>query len=163
MNEATGKKKVYREKSLERVSSPEELNHYIRVVNPGVWVFLSAVIVLLAGALIWSATLRLETRSVPAAAVVKNGTMALYVTAEDRLDVREGMTLKIAENEYVLPEPEFNAVKLFPENDGAVMGIIGADGSEYAYATRFEIDLPNGVFSAAITTDEVSPLSLIFN
>lgn len=46
-------KSIFREKSLERIESPEQLNNYIKVANPGVWVILSAIIVLLAGMLAW--------------------------------------------------------------------------------------------------------------
>lgn len=45
---------VFREKSMERVSSPEELNDYIRVTTPSVWLVLAALILLLAGMLAWS-------------------------------------------------------------------------------------------------------------
>lgn len=40
---------IFRQKSLDRVSSPEQLNDYVRVSNPGVWTILLAVIVLLIG------------------------------------------------------------------------------------------------------------------
>ena len=45
---------IFREKSLERVSSPEQMDEYIRVTTPSVWVALIALAVLLAGFLIWS-------------------------------------------------------------------------------------------------------------
>ena len=45
---------IFREKSLERVSSPEELNDYIRVTTPSVWVVLAATILLLLGMIVWS-------------------------------------------------------------------------------------------------------------
>ena len=45
---------IFRKKSLERVSSPEQLNDYIRVTTPSVWLILLALIVLLAGMLVWS-------------------------------------------------------------------------------------------------------------
>ena len=41
---------IFRKKSLDRISSPEQLNDYIRVANPGIWMILAAVIILLAGA-----------------------------------------------------------------------------------------------------------------
>lgn len=41
------------QKSLNRVKSPEDLNDYIRVANPGVWLVLVAVVILLAGVCIW--------------------------------------------------------------------------------------------------------------
>ena len=39
---------------MERVSSPEQLNDYIRVTTPSVWIVLLAVIILLVGMLTWS-------------------------------------------------------------------------------------------------------------
>ena len=40
---------LFRQKTLDRISSPEKLTDYLRVTNPGIWIFLAAVIVLLAG------------------------------------------------------------------------------------------------------------------
>ena len=45
---------IFREKSMERVSSPEALNDYIRVTTPSVWVVLAALVILLVGMLAWS-------------------------------------------------------------------------------------------------------------
>lgn len=45
--------KIFREKSLDRVSSPEQLNDYIRVTTPSIWVVLFAMLILLFGMIIW--------------------------------------------------------------------------------------------------------------
>ncbi len=45
---------IFRKKSLERVSGPEELNDYMRVTTPSVWIVLAALVILLAGMLAWS-------------------------------------------------------------------------------------------------------------
>ncbi|MBQ9361529.1 MAG: hypothetical protein IJT96_10905 [Lachnospiraceae bacterium] len=47
--------RLFREKSIERVSSPEQLDDYIRVTHPGVWMILLAIIILLAGVIVWAA------------------------------------------------------------------------------------------------------------
>ena len=44
---------LFRQKSIDRVSSPEKLDDYIRVTTPSVWIALIAMILLLAGALFW--------------------------------------------------------------------------------------------------------------
>lgn len=44
---------LFRKSSMDRVSSPEQLNDYIRVTSPGVWLVLAADIVLLMGACVW--------------------------------------------------------------------------------------------------------------
>ncbi len=45
---------LFRKKSLDRISSPEELNDYIRVTTPSVWLILVATVILLLGMLAWS-------------------------------------------------------------------------------------------------------------
>ncbi|MBQ7577084.1 MAG: hypothetical protein IJT21_02335 [Synergistaceae bacterium] len=36
-----------------RITSPEQLNNYIRISNPGVWIILGAIIAFLAGLFVW--------------------------------------------------------------------------------------------------------------
>ncbi len=45
---------IFRKKSMDRVSSPEALNDYIRVTTPSVWIVLIALVLLLLGMLAWS-------------------------------------------------------------------------------------------------------------
>ena len=44
---------IFRKKSIDKVSSPEKLDDYIRVTTPGVWIVLIAIVLLLIGAVIW--------------------------------------------------------------------------------------------------------------
>lgn len=44
---------LFRKKSLDRVSSPEQLNDYIRVTTPSVWLVMLGLVILLAGMLVW--------------------------------------------------------------------------------------------------------------
>ena len=66
------KKQIFRQKSLERMNTPESLNNYIRVTTPAVWVVLIAVILLIVGAFVWAASVKLATKTITGAAVVKN-------------------------------------------------------------------------------------------
>ena len=45
---------IFRQKSMDQVSSPEQLNDYIRVTTPSVWLVLAVIILLLAGMVTWS-------------------------------------------------------------------------------------------------------------
>ncbi|MBR1740449.1 MAG: hypothetical protein IJ733_01000 [Lachnospiraceae bacterium] len=47
-------KSIFREKSLKRISSPEQMDDYIRVTSPSVWLILMAMIVLLIGIVVWA-------------------------------------------------------------------------------------------------------------
>ena len=44
---------IFRQKSIDKVSSPEKLDDYIRVTKPSVWMTLAAVGVLLVGTIVW--------------------------------------------------------------------------------------------------------------
>ena len=52
---------LFRKSSIDRVNSPEQLNEYIRVANPGVWLILAAVVALLVGVVIWGVWGTIET------------------------------------------------------------------------------------------------------
>lgn len=47
---------LFRKTSLERISSPEKLNDYIKVSNPSVWMVILALCIFLGGFLYWSIT-----------------------------------------------------------------------------------------------------------
>ncbi len=57
-----GNSAVYREKAMNRISSPESLNDYIRVTTPSVWIVLGVVIALLVGILGWTVFGTVEAR-----------------------------------------------------------------------------------------------------
>ena len=44
---------VFRKKSLERISSPEQINDYIRVITPGMWILLIVIILLVIAGITW--------------------------------------------------------------------------------------------------------------
>ena len=79
---------VFRKKSIDKVTSPEQLNDYVRVSNPGVWMVLAAIIVLLAGVCVWGMLARLETK-LDTAAVSKDGQTVLIVKEGDITSVEE--------------------------------------------------------------------------
>ena len=45
---------IFREKSLNKMKSPENLDDYIKVTNFNLWMLLGAIIILICGFLIWS-------------------------------------------------------------------------------------------------------------
>ncbi len=50
------KQNIFRKTSLDRISSPEGLNDYIKVSRPSLWLILGAIAVLLAAAIFWGCT-----------------------------------------------------------------------------------------------------------
>ena len=51
---------LFRRKSLDRISSPEELHDYMRVTSPRLWMLLTAIVVLLAGFTVYASMTTME-------------------------------------------------------------------------------------------------------
>lgn len=157
-------KQIFREKSVERVSSPEQLSDYIRVSNPSVWMTLAAIIVLLAGVCVWGFLGRLETK-VSAAALAQSGSIVCYVKEADAAKVETGMTVRIGENEFTVKNVSASpvAVKQGEEFSEYLLHVGGLQVGEWVYEVILDGSLADGVYSAEIVVDSVSPMSFVFN
>ena len=58
------KDSLFRQKSIQRISSPEEIDEYMKVTSPSMWFVLGAVIFLLLAIFVWSITGRIEEQIV---------------------------------------------------------------------------------------------------
>ena len=154
---------IFRKKSLDKVSSPEQLNDYIRVSNPGVWVVLAAVIVLLIGVCVWGIFGRLET-TVGSAAVVKDGEMTLYVKEEYLGKITEGMTVRVKENEYLITSVETKPQTIPEGFDEYMLHLSGMHVGEWVFGvSAMQTDLADGVYEAEIVIESIAPMSFIFD
>ncbi len=87
---------LFRQKSLDHISSPEELHDYMRVTNPRLWAVLIAIVLLLGGFLVYAATTRMESTDTISFRVIGN-----YIyhgcIPENRMDViKVGMPVRIS-------------------------------------------------------------------
>ena len=92
---------LFRKKALDQISSPEQLNDYIRVVNPSVWFMMIGVIIFLVGVCVWGIFGKLDTL-LSVAAVNDNGRMVCYVKEGDISYVNRDMNVEIGENSYTI-------------------------------------------------------------
>ena len=90
---------VFRQKSMERITSPEQMNDYIRVSNPSVWMLLAAVIVLLIGVCVWGAFGHLDT-AVQTGGVCEDGRLTVYLSESDFARSDGEAILSVGEAEY---------------------------------------------------------------
>ncbi len=154
---------IFRKKSLEKVSSPEQLNDYIRVSNPGVWIALTAVIVLLVGVCVWGIFGRLET-SVGSAAVVKDGEMTIYIKEEHLGKITEDMTIKVKGKEYLITSVETVPTAIPEGFDEYMLHLSGMHVGEWVFGvTAMQTDLADGIYEAEIVIESIAPMSFIFN
>lgn len=153
---------VFRKKSLDRVSSPEQLNEYIRVSNPGVWMILAAIVILLVGVCVWGVLGRLET-TLSVAAVSVDGKTVLYVP-EDSIDqVAEGMTVRVGDGEYTVTAIASAPVAVDDSFSDYALHVGGLQQGQWVYAVTISCALPDGVCSAQIVIESVAPMSFVLN
>ena len=117
---AEQKSNIFRQRSLDRISSPEQLTDYLRVTNPGIWVLLAAVIMLLGGLFAWSMVGSLETLT-DGVALVENGQAQIMVTDSGKGEITSDMTVRIDSDEYEIATVEKDdfgrTVALAPVNE----------------------------------------------
>ncbi len=138
-----GQSTVYRKASMERIQSPEQLNDYLRVTNPSVWVILAAVVLILAGMLIWGSFAYIDS-FVTCTAEVKGGVMT--VTFEDEAsakNVKAGMNVTVGDTASTI-----------------VSVGRASDGKLFAQA---ETALADGSYQATVSYRQTQVLQLLFN
>ena len=129
---------VFRKKTLDRISSPEVLTDYLKVTNPGVWVVLAAVIVLLCGIFVWSCVGTLETKE--KASVIVEDHSAIVVLTDSNV-LKEGMPLRVSTEEVTI-------ASVYSDEYGRLVG-------------KAEIALPDGTYEGTLITDQTHPIDFL--
>lgn len=155
-------KQLFRKSSMDRVSSPEQLNDYVRVSNPSVWVIMAAVIILLIGVCVWGIFGRLETK-IESAGICENGVFTCYVNEEKVRQIKSGMTVNVDGSTLVISEISEKPVSVSADMDGYLMHLGDFSEGEWLYEVTAVGTLPDGTYEADIVTSSVSPMSFILN
>ena len=134
---------IFRQKSLDQISSPEQLHDYLQVTNPTIWLALAAVILLLAGLLVWSSVARVDSFA-SATATVNSGSMVIRID-----DPEMAKTIK-------------SGMKVLVGDTSAKVASVGhdEDGTMFAVA---ETILEDGTYSAKVVLGQTQVLKLLFN
>lgn len=155
-------KAVFRKKSMERISSPEELHDYMRVTSPRLWMLLGAIAALLVGFIAYASTatmenvmpikVELQSEEIPEADRVEGEsdrftwiTAELPVTAKDQVEL--GMTVRIGEEEGKVSW-------MAAQSDGSLLLDIVPD---------HYIPLPDGEYDAELILESVTPISFLWS
>ncbi len=134
---------LFRKKSLDRISSPEQLNDYLRVTSPAVWVILLAVVLLLVGLLVWSSTTVIESY-VEGTAEVKDSLMTIRFTDQSfAKNIKKGMTVNVGEHECTIVT-------------------VGHDSNGLVFATA-RTALSDGFYDVRVSYKYTQVLSLLFD
>lgn len=130
-------KQIFRQTSLDRISSPEQLNDYLHVTNPGIWVFLAVIILLLVGFFAWSFVGKLETTA--KAEAYSTGDEVMIMTSE-AYDLKAGMKVRIMDRE---------------------MTITYVEKDEEGTRALAPAELPAGQYDAEVVLESISPIGFL--
>ena len=129
---------VFRQKTIDRISSPEQLSDYLCVTNPGIWVILAAVVLLLAGLFGWAMIGTLETTAPVKVIVEEHTAQVLPLGAET---MKDGMPLRVAGQEFFIAS-------------------IGVDDYDRSFGVA-EVTLPNGVYDGDVVVEQTRPIDFL--
>ena len=88
---------LYRKSSMEHIQSPEQLNDYLRITNPSVWLLLTAVILLLAGLLVWGSLTYIDSVAYGKAEVNQGSMLVRFDEERAAENVDVGMSVTVGE------------------------------------------------------------------
>ncbi len=135
-------KQLYREKSLKYIQSPDQLNDYLQVAKPSVWIILASVVILLVGLLIWGSFTYIGS-SIRGTAQVEDGALVMEFESQDYAsNVKEGMNVRIGDTDNPITS-------------------VGKDAKGHIFAIA-DTDLEDGTYDAAVTYKETQVLGLLF-
>ncbi|MBQ9673095.1 MAG: hypothetical protein IJV39_00525 [Ruminococcus sp.] len=146
--------------SKEKISSPEQLNDYIKVSNAGVWLVLGVVIILMISLLVWSVVGHLNT-SVKAIGVAEDGKITCYLTSVGNIDKGDAVRVEGISGEVVSvskkPISSADVSKKYDEYTVYQLHL-----SDWNYEVVIKADgCSDEVKTVSIISDSVSPISFI--
>ena len=145
---------LYRQQSIDRVSSQEQIRDYLRVTSPRLWMVILAAAVLLAGFLVWYAVANQEV-TLPVKVSVENTSTResnvilaeFQVPSAQRDNYRPGMKVRFA---GITGE-----IKYFVDMENITSVIVWAESPKTA--------VPDGEYDAEVLFESSAPLSDLLN
>lgn len=153
---------LFRAKSIDRISSPEQLNDYIRVSSPSVWMLLVAIVILLVGVCAWGICGSLDT-VLPALVLARDGSATAYVQEADISAVQAGMPVSVDGEEGSVVSIAAEPVRVDESFTDYMLHVGSLQAGEWVYAVELDVSCPDGVHGAEIVTESVSPMSFVLN
>ena len=153
---------LFKKSSMNKISSPEQLQDYVRVANPGLWMVLSAIVILLAGVVVWGFIGKIDTTM--STAIVTDGGHAVMYIGESNVEKLEiGMTVRSEDKEYIITDIAQTPIKVDDSFTDYAIHASGLTVGEWVYAVSIDGEHSDGVHKADIVIESISPISFILN
>ena len=137
---------VFRQESIKRVSSPEQLNDYVKVSTPGIWMVLIGVAALLIGICVWGIFGHLNT-VVETDGMCENGVLTYYLSEDNAAKLKVGDEIRVSGVSYGI------------RSIGKPQMREGVSVCAMSSLT----DLPDGGYTVSVTVERVKPMSFVTN
>ena len=159
-------KVMFNQRAAEKLRNPEDLDKYVRVTNPGVWMVLLACSALLVGLLAWG-VFGSVTTSVSTTGTSVDGRVICLLSADELARIDVGDVANVAGQTMTV-----SSIAKIPVSFGEAAEILKSDylaatlmADEWAYPVEFYGDaskLDTGIpLAIYITTERFAPISLI--
>ena len=154
---------LFREKSIERISSPEQLHDYMRVTSPRLWMILAAILVLLAGFIVYASTATMENT------LTIRATVASYQNSEE--DQSNGAGERSTVVSAQVPASMLDSVKTgmkvrILKETGRVSFILESEDEDEANLIiemdHDQIPLKDGEYDAELVMESTTPISFLW-
>ena len=150
-----------------KISSPDQLNSYIRITSPGTWIVLAAILVLLAGLFLWLFTGQLEI-SINTPIFTRGSESFSFLPGEQLHGLKPGTPIRIMNSTTsgtitdIAPKQIdlMDIVALTGIDNAAKMGIDYSSHGLFMVSLNIP-DAPKGVAQAVMIIDTVKPLSFL--
>ena len=164
LNKAMKKEDIFRQESVDQISTPDDLKQYIKFASPGMWLTMIAILIFMVGGCVWCIFAKLDTKVI-SAVLVENDVATCFVSEDD--PVKPGMYIEIEGQKYTLHEHSEKLVKLqvTDESDDVILHTMDKDedGWYNIYLIPGFSSMNNGIHRGEIIIDSVSPISFLTN
>ena len=154
--------KIYRDKSLENIKSPDSLNEYIRVIRPGTWLVLGAIVLFLIGLLIWGIFGRITVK-LDGLSLVDQGKIYVLIDKDNIERVQPGMEIRVGEMKGEV-ETVYSEIRQLGEVCDEYKIYTGKyDRNQDVGLVEGSMRVPDGSYECNVVLKSLSPVSLLTN
>ncbi len=155
-------KQIFREKSIDQLSAPEQLMDYLRVTGPGIWLILIGIVVLMAGFLIWGVVGNIGTTiTVPVQA--ENGVLHVYVLQEDMKNADDTVAVSVGDQEMEASVSDAKTITMDTDDAPQLYETGYLKAGKNVLELTCDTKLKDGFYQAEVTTETLKPIKLLFS
>lgn len=124
--------------------SLDNLNEYIRVIHPSVWLLLIAMLSIVVGIVCWGVFGHVD-RTIETTIYVENKQVVCYVNHGDIEEIKQGMTIT------------------YDNTSGTIQSLKESNGGVDIYTVSSKEEIEDGYYQGMIVVEQISPISFLLD